>query len=233
MSTTRVTEGDNEVDCEKHNVVLTGFGLFRDHQVNPSWEAIKDGQLKIDRPNINIITKQIDVAYKEVDLRVPALWKEYNPILMIHIGLAAFETRLRIEQVARHGPYIHNDVCKHAPHNDLRDYQTEGLEENIVAREYSCKPCSFEFSKTSLNLERVCDKLNEAYQQGLIRLESKISSDAGLYVCEYIYQKSLRICDRCVFIHVPNTSDNFSLEDIRLALKFAVSALIDEILSTF
>lgn len=217
----------NTPDEAKRNVVITGFGLFREHKANPSWDAIASDELKIDRPSIKIIKKQVDVIYAEVDRVVEDLWKTYDPLLMIHIGLAAIDSRIRIEQVARHGPYIHDDVAHEAPHKDLRIYEGETHEEGVKRHRYTCKPCKFESSRTCLNVDRVCDKMNYMYEHGLISIPFKKSTDAGLYVCEYIYQKSLRICDRTVFIHVPDT-DTHSLYDIRTALKYTIEVLIDE-----
>lgn len=222
----------NEDSAGSRNIVITGFGLFRDHQVNPSWEAIRDGRLKIDRPNINVITEQVDVSYEEVDRVVSTLWKQYNPLLVVHVGLAAHESAIRIEEVARHGPFIHDDVRKQAPHKDLRQYEggDDGLEENVVKCGYICKPCSFDCSSTCFNIDRVCDMMNEAHDKGLLVLPSRKSKDAGLYVCEYIYQKSLKISSKSVFIHVPDTK-SFKLEDIRAALKYAIELLVDEALA--
>lgn len=225
---------DNTIDCErKHNVVVTGFGVFRDHLVNPSWEAIRDGQLKIDRPNINLIVKQVDVSYEQVDNAIPNIWKDLKPLLVVHIGLAAHETSIRIEQIARHGPYIHDDVVQHAPHKHLRHYKGDEdgcLEENVIRRGYSCKPCDFGCSTTCIDVDRVCTEMNRAFDEGKLKLPTKISKDAGLYVCEYIYQKSLCISDRCVFIHVPDV-ENFKIDDIRTSLKYCIEILVDEVLN--
>lgn len=220
------------------NVVVTGFGLFRDHQINPSWEAIKDGQLKINRSNINVITKQVNVSYEDADKAVSTLWKEYNPILLIHVGLAAHENAIRIEQLARHGPYIHDDVVQFAPHKELRHYDNDdddgdfnkSLEENIIIKNYSCKPCQFGCSKTCLNIDRVCDKMNQLFENNQVVIPTKKSNDAGLYLCEYIYHRSLAICDKAVFVHVPSV-ENFELHDIRNALKFTTEFLVDEVLN--
>jgi pyroglutamyl-peptidase len=211
------------------NVVVTGFGLFRDHTSNPSWDAIKDGRLEIDRPNVNVITQLVRVSYREVDRLVGQLWDTYKPILMVHIGLAAFEDSIRIEQVARHGPYLHNDVDQYAPHDELRRfYEQQTNSDTPAAGGDPPNPSKFDCSKTCFNVERVCDRLNKLHKEGKIPIGFKCSQDAGLYVCEYIYQTSLRRCDRAVFIHVPDTG-KFSLEDIRLALKFTIELLLDEL----
>ena len=206
--------------------------------MNPSWEAIKDGKIKIDRKDVNVITKQIDVSYQEVDRVVPLLWAEHAPLLTIHVGLAARESSIRIEEMARHGPYIHDVVIdnrsiEHAPHKELRVYEegAQSLEENEHKRNYSCKPCDFEFNSTCLNIDRVCDRMNKAFKEGRLTIPTAKSGDAGLFVCEYIYQRSLRICDRCVFIHVPDV-ERFRLDDITAAIQTATELLIDEILNS-
>lgn len=223
----------NNTNTDKRSIVITGFGVFRDHQLNPSWECIKDEQFKIDIPDLNIIKAQIDVSYEVVDEYVEKLWKEHDPLLMVHIGLAAHESNIRIEQVARHGPFIHDDIFKYAPHKDLRSYQEtdQSLEENTIQRSYACKPCSFDQSSTCLDIDRVCDKVNKLYGEGKLSLPVKKSTEAGLYVCEYIYQKSLRICNRAVFIHIPDIV-KFKLEELRAALKVTIEALIEEVLSS-
>lgn len=62
-----------------NNVVVTGFGPFRNHNVNASWEAVK---LLPDHFNgFNIIKKEIPVTYDHVENHVPDLWKIFNPIV--------------------------------------------------------------------------------------------------------------------------------------------------------
>jgi len=222
---------------ESQTIVVTGFGLFRDHKSNPSWEAIRDGRLIIDRPNVKIVTKQIDVIYDEVDKSVQDLWNEHRPMLMVHLGLAAFEKSIRLERLARHGPYIHDDITQQAPHKELRLYPTDGdnkqaagsLEENVRPHPYSCKPCSFKSTETRINIERVCSSLNRLHADGKVKIPFKCSDDAGLYLCEYIYQKSLRINNRAIFIHVPNTGDVYTLDDITVCIKHAIEFILDEL----
>lgn len=223
-------EGD--VNATKSDyVVLTGFGKFRNHESNPSWEAIKNDSFQIDRPSIRLVKRQVDVAYQDVDAAVEELWKTYNPLLMVHVGLAAFETHIRIEARARHGPYVHDDIKKFAAHEHLREYKTDGegsLEEKTVRHNYTCKPCEFDCSKTKIDVDRLCSRLNEEFAKKNVNIPFKRSEDAGLYLCEYIYQKSLRICDRALFIHVPDVED-FKLEDISASLKLALEFAVDEI----
>lgn len=192
------------------NIVVTGFGKFKEHTMNPSWEAIKDGQLKIDRPNIIVITKEIDVSYKAVQEQVKEFWKTHKPILMVHVGLAACSSCVKLEKRARHGPYLGDDIYGTALHAHLKG-----------------KSCQFDESITCLNIESICDKLNQLHKQGSISIPFNASNEAGLFLCEFIYQESLKICDRTVFIHVPNVSEKITLDDIRLSIKYAIEACLD------
>lgn len=62
-------------------VVVTGFGLFRDYQVNASWEVAQElHKTDITKElNINLVTVNIPVSYKDVDQTVPTLWSQHKP----------------------------------------------------------------------------------------------------------------------------------------------------------
>lgn len=62
-------------------VVVTGFGLFRDHIVNASWEVARvlPETGIAEELNINLVTINIPVSYKDVDQIVPTLWVQYEP----------------------------------------------------------------------------------------------------------------------------------------------------------
>lgn len=66
-----------------NTVVVTGFGLFGDYQVNASWEVArllpKTGIA--DELNINLVTINVPVSYKDVDQIVPDLWDQYKPVV--------------------------------------------------------------------------------------------------------------------------------------------------------
>lgn len=62
-------------------VVVTGFGLFRDLTVNASWEVARllPETGIIEELNINLVTVNIPVSYKDVDQIVPTLWGQHEP----------------------------------------------------------------------------------------------------------------------------------------------------------
>ena len=82
-STTRSSnEGEDGI-----NILITGFGPFRDHVVNASWEAVKllnpDGipwPSNIPRGTpLHISFCQLEVAYTAVHKQVPGLWSKQKP----------------------------------------------------------------------------------------------------------------------------------------------------------
>lgn len=56
---------------------MTGFGLFRNYKVNSSWESVKRLKLK----GVNLIIKEIPVAYEDVDRYVSQIWSNYKPLV--------------------------------------------------------------------------------------------------------------------------------------------------------
>lgn len=66
---------------DSNTVVVTGFGPFRDYTVNASWEVAKElSDTGITKDlNIDLVTVNIPVSYKDVDEIVPNLWSQYKP----------------------------------------------------------------------------------------------------------------------------------------------------------
>lgn len=73
-------------------VIVTGFGLFRDYKVNASWEVARalpeTGLAK--ELNVNLITINIPVSYKDVDQIVPTLWDQHKPTVSCVICLVLY-----------------------------------------------------------------------------------------------------------------------------------------------
>ena len=206
----------NNDQANRPNVIITGFGPFRNISENPSWLAIKDG-LDIDK-GVNIIIEEMEVSYEAVDIRVPRLWDDYKPILVVHVGLAAHQPHIRLERIARDGPYHKTDIKSYAPH-----IYDDDSAQGEISNSTNC---------TKFNLEKVCEKFAHARCQGDLDLEIEISEDAGLYVCEYTYKTSLSIDPSSVFVHIPDTR-NASIESIKRCLKFVIEELIDEALMCY
>lgn len=69
------------------NILVTGFGPFRDHIVNASWESVRLLPNEELRPppnlrpgtKINLIVHQIPVIYQYVCDHMQQLWEKYKP----------------------------------------------------------------------------------------------------------------------------------------------------------
>jgi pyroglutamyl-peptidase len=98
-----------------------------------------------------------------------------------------------------------------------------------------CKPCNHGFSQntiyTKLDVDHVCQRLNQCLEDGLTSIPSATSRDAGRYLCEYIYYKSLQHNpEKVVFIHVPEEK-KYSVEEVAKSLQIAVQCLLDQVQS--
>ncbi|CAH1164737.1 unnamed protein product [Phaedon cochleariae] len=184
-------------------VLVTGFGPFQDHKVNASWEAVKLLPANVD--GMDIVIQEIPVVYDHVESKVPSLWKEYNPNLVIHVGVSSLAEKLTIETCAYRDGYIKGD-CTDTCHST----GTASCEGDA---------CIF----TGIDVRDISDKLNHSG-----KILTCVSQEAGRYLCEFTYYTSLNINpSRTLFVHVPPLEKPYTaseladgiLEVIKLALK--------------
>ncbi|KAJ8925932.1 hypothetical protein NQ315_009784 [Exocentrus adspersus] len=181
------------------NIIVTGFGPFRNHSVNASWEAVKLLPDQLDE--FNIIKKEVPVIYDQVQNNIPDLWKKLNPIvsklkyfrqnemlifvtalqLVVHVGVSSFTDRITIEKCAFRKGY---DQC-----------DCSGVEH--PTKEACCD--GDDCITTGLEVDEICKTLNTCKQ-----IKSCASNNAGRYLCEFIYYTSLNIDrNKTLFVHVP------------------------------
>ncbi|KAK2586454.1 hypothetical protein KPH14_010729 [Odynerus spinipes] len=176
---------ENRVHKEEKKILITGFGPFNNHIVNASSEAVKElAKLwpKSELRNIQLITKQIPVSYEYVSTEISKLWKEHNPIIVIHVGVSHKVNCLTIEHVAHSTGYKQMDI-----HNKCPD-------------EICIPP---QVLKTSIDVNSLCDSINKNSTES--GCTACISHDAGRYLCEYIFYQSLNIgMQKTLFVHVPD-----------------------------
>ncbi|KAL1451341.1 hypothetical protein WDU94_005728 [Cyamophila willieti] len=210
-------------------VLITGFGPFRNFPINASWEAVSLLPDKLDVNNIEIIKEQVEVSYDYVDNTVPQLWKQYNPDLVIHVGVSGVAEKITIESCGNGDQYEKPDVydkmpcdflCKAANVCDATDssleIQTE-LDLNDLVKQFELKK----------------HDLGKLLNVDISKVGIELSCDAGRYLCEYIYYTSLCMDKaRCVFIHVPPINEPYSLTQLTQSLLSIIYILSQQMLSS-
>ncbi|XP_015378881.1 PREDICTED: pyroglutamyl-peptidase 1 [Diuraphis noxia] len=180
-------------------VVVTGFGLFRDYIVNASWEVARllPETGIAEELNINLVTINIPVSYKDVDQIVPTLWVQHEPALMVHLGVSHLAKTLTVELVANGHGYCSMDIHGNGPDDKC-------LVNNVI--------------ETGLKIECTDE------------LDICTSRDAGRYLCEYIYFKSLCINkNQTIFIHVPQLDQDNTAEKLAEKLKCVIRKLLEQV----
>lgn len=180
-------------------VVVTGFGIFRNYKVNASWEVaqVLPETGIADELNINLVTINIPVSYKDVDQIVPALWDQHKPSLMVHLGVSHLVKTLTVELIANGHGYCAMDIYGNCPDDKC-------LVNNVI--------------ETGLKMECTDE------------LDICTSRDAGRYLCEYIYFKSLCINkNQTIFIHVPQLDQDNTAHKLAEKLKCVIKKLLEQV----
>ncbi|VVC97905.1 unnamed protein product [Leptidea sinapis] len=167
-------------------VLVTGFGPFIKHPVNASWEAVKLlNKDEIEKKhNVELVQIELPVIYENVDEFVPALWETHEPILMLHVGVSSIAQHLTLEKQAHKKGYQRMDYFDQCPAN------------------HTCPADGAVRLHTKLDVDQICDDFNNSdLPEGV---KAIASLDAGRYVCEYTYYRSLSVAaGRTLFVHVP------------------------------
>ena len=201
----------------KQSIYLTGFSEFKGCKINPTskiinllkedTEFIKDNNIKSLEILKVSISKVEDYFIKN---------KDNNTNLFIHLGVAGSRFQFDIEELSFNEANFKNaDVDGNTPKN-----------EPIFKNDKITS-----FNKTNINVDKLINYLNLNYEipkriQRILNkkmtnkngeiVSSKIenntnnkiifkSKDAGRFLCNYIYHKSLNFTNNnSLFIHVPN-----------------------------
>ena len=166
-------------------VLVTGFGRFPGAPSNPSGPlALAVGKRK--RPafaDVRRIVHVFETSYAAVDRDLPRLMAKHRPDIVLMFGLAARTPFLRIETRARNAMSIlFPDVSGHRP----KDHAIAPGRPALRA----CAP----FARL----------LGAARARGM---RSRISRDAGRYLCNYVYWRALEASRSGTplvqFVHIP------------------------------
>ena len=170
--------------------LLTGFGPFEKTIHNPS-ARIVDHFARAGAPGHALTTRVLPVSFAraEEEIRRLLLTGQYDAAVLL--GVAGREACLRLEQFGRRVAASREDV----------DGAVPGLLEL-----HGDAPDSY---CTTLALAHLHDNLTAA------GLPSRLSDDAGAYVCNHTYYAALdaiatgTLSTRCLFIHVPADENTY------------------------
>ncbi|KAI2808536.1 hypothetical protein RDWZM_005800 [Blomia tropicalis] len=196
---------------QKPTIVLTGFGLFRDYKINPSWEAVQ--RIKWSRSDIELVRIQIPVVYKLAKQEVDRIWSHYKPLFVIHCGVSHLAKCLTLEQRA-----------------------VVNLERYCSPDINGCKPvsascnCDIQYLYTKLKLEPIVDEIKAQHDCGKLAMTAVISNCAGEFLCEYTYRCSLENdCSRALFVHVPNETKTDQIDILANGLEVIIDSVIKQV----
>lgn len=197
-------------------MLVTGFGLFRKYKKNPSSECVhlfkntvSDRILSvcdfIFLPEINVQYQSVDdLNYRKICGRIPDI--------IINCGVShEVKDKIKLETVAHRTGYLKVDITNCIPREgecQVTNYNPKALNKE--------NPC--DMMLTRINVTKLCSKNNN-------RLMT--STDAGRYLCEYIFYKSLTYCTNSIFVHV-GEDKYFSTKENCDQLKKVVEFCIDE-----
>ena len=161
-------------------IFITGYGIFRGYNRNPSAEAVKILQKKLQNseqnfPDVEFVIKpELKVTYSEID----ELVYPDNCDIVINVGVShKARTVLTLETQACGKSYCRADV------------------ENVIKHD---SKCTLEEEKNDTKFTRI----NVDYVISKLKCSSVKSTDAGRYLCEYVFYKSLGHQAKSLFVHV-------------------------------
>ncbi|XP_065911057.1 pyroglutamyl-peptidase 1-like [Dysidea avara] len=189
-------------------ILLTGYGPFAHHKVNGSWVVVQELNsigVKHKDETVPLVIKEIPVVYDAVHEQVPKLWSEHKPRLCIHTGVSHY-TELKIEQYARNSVYFPPDVNGKCP------------------EKYECEAGGPIRHETTINVQLICDGANKRQNDVTVL----VSQDAGNYLCEFIYYKSLHVgTSPTLFVHFPTIGKPYTSTQMAIGLKHIVETILD------
>ncbi|KAG2176408.1 hypothetical protein INT43_005642 [Umbelopsis isabellina] len=199
------------------NVLVTGFEVCGKHAINPSWEVAKTFSgttIKSGKKEVLLSSIRLPVEYQPIIDIVPPLHREpHNFNYVFHIGVG-LNGPIRMETLARNGPYNKIDNRNETPVGEV----IEG------------PPQLF----TKVNVEHVIEwgKSKKGWKDNV-----RLSTDAGLYLCEWTLFTSLRESVKedssnatVLFIHVPQIGEGEGMMTLE-SMTQTVSEIIEGVIA--
>jgi pyroglutamyl-peptidase len=165
-------------------ILVTCFGKFHDFSENPSKNVLEQiKHLTKETKNVEFEWEELDVVFNKVDNFIEHV--NHNHDLIIHLGVATGAEKIRFELNA---------------HNIKDGKDTNGVcfsNSPIQDGEYKIE--------TTFPIELMYDFVEKN------KNVAEISNDAGAYLCNYVYFKSLSKSyskSKIIFIHVADYQNN-------------------------
>lgn len=188
----------------KNRILLTGFEPFGPHKRNPSWDALVAFQDQRLGP-FHCHCEQLPVDYAMNRDLLPTLWQLPKLHTIVHFGVMSAHAPIRLERQAV------NEIGA-TPDNS-----------GEVRHGQACIDDAPTSLTTSIDLDALQRVLASA------GVESSISLDAGRYLCNDTYYRSLHWAQgravRVLFVHVPPVHEAWPLSRISQAAREIVCAL--------
>lgn len=156
-------------------ILVTGFEPFDGEKLNPSQLLLKALSSQKD-----VKTLLLPVSYRESFSSLQALYQKEKFDFVLHLGQAGRRTHVCLEQFA------HN-------WSGARTADEEGVLKSGEVID-SKAPLSY---SPNLNLEALRDYLRKK------EIPTEISINAGGFICNYVYFRSLQLAAPALFMHVP------------------------------
>ena len=180
------------------NILITAFGPFNKFSINPSETVLKMLKEHINfHHSINLEWEVLDVSYNEIDKFIQN--KKSHHDLIIHLGVATNSLQMRLEKRAQNLK-SGKDIFDNNPQNE------------IIIENNDCIYSSFP--------SEILDKVIAINNSQVV-----YSNDAGTYLCNYLYFKSLKYFStnsHILFVHIAD----FQSELEAVSLETQVSILI-------
>ncbi|EHA99788.1 Pyroglutamyl-peptidase 1-like protein [Heterocephalus glaber] len=153
---------------------------------------------------VELRTLQLPVDYREVKQRVTRIWKDFQPQLVVHVGVDTSAKAIFLEQCGKNHGYQDGDIQGFRPEGGVC---LSGGPEVIVSR---------------VSMKAVCKRV------AIEDVEVIFSRDAGRYVCDYTYYLSLHHGNgHAALIHVPPLSRGFPASLLGKALKVIIQEMLE------
>ncbi|GMS90320.1 hypothetical protein PENTCL1PPCAC_12495, partial [Pristionchus entomophagus] len=176
-----------------NKILVTGFGPFGPLETNPSAEVAKAlSTYPLD--DCEVHSHEMRVVYSEVKDTVPKLWVDYDPDLVIHLGVHPEQNCVKIEKQAFADGYCRLDVNGCVPHDN------------------KCVVNLDQPLRSSIDVDSLVEKTREDLKEKIGDLAIQSSEDPGRYLCGFSYYLSL--CNdnsKALFVHIPPLNEKITV----------------------